>query len=96
MGQTRHLPLLMKERKNMAETTKQNKEERKTKTLLIPRDDNPKAPTEEFFSINFKNYLIKKGEPVEVPEELYNVWMEQQKAKAEARAYLDEHPMRSN
>lgn len=52
----------------MAETTKQNRV-----TVRLPRNPGQDARQEEFFSVNGKNYLIKRGETVEIPEEVAEV-----------------------
>ena len=49
----------------MAETTKQTT--KKKVTVRLPRNPGQNARQEEFFSVNGKNYLIKRGETVEIP-----------------------------
>lgn len=41
--------------------------------LRLPKLPGPNAPTEEFYSVNGRNFLIKRGEAVEVPRELYEL-----------------------
>ncbi len=63
--------------------------EKKTVTVILPRDPNKKGEEadQEFFSVNFKNYLIKTEEPVEVPVEIVEVINNIAQARREARAY---------
>ncbi len=42
----------------------------KTAYVRLPLLKGNNARQEEFFSVNFKNYIIKRGEKVEVPLEL--------------------------
>jgi hypothetical protein len=43
------------------------------KSIRLRKSDNPKAPNYETVQINGYTYMIKKGEDVEVPEEVYNI-----------------------
>jgi hypothetical protein len=43
------------------------------RTIKIRKESNPKAPNYETVQINGYTYMIKKGEEVEVPEEVYNI-----------------------
>ena len=53
----------------MAETKKKSTEtSEEMVTIRLPRDPDPRHPQQEFFSLNFKNYIIKRGVPVEVPK----------------------------
>ena len=47
----------------MAEATK-----KKTRVITLPMLEGENVSQQEFVSLNFKNYIIKRGEPVEVPE----------------------------
>ena len=60
-------------------------EEKKSKRIryTLPFLDSGSS-TQEFYSINGKDYIIKRGETVELPEEVYNFITEQEKAKNEA------------
>lgn len=58
--------------------------------MRIELDPDPKAPREEFFSVNGKNYLIKKGVTVLVPPEVKEVWDNAQEQRAKSMAYVDE------
>ena len=72
----------------MAEV-KQNKEKSKTATVRLPKINKPNAPQEEFLSLNFKNYIIKRGEKVEVPAELAEVIENAQLAEDYAIDYAE-------
>lgn len=81
----------------MADTTsKAVKKEETLVPLLIPLSNNPKDPTEEFISVNFKNYLVKKGTTVMVPPEVKAVYDASIRAQAEAAMYERELVERSN
>ena len=59
----------------MAETIKQETVKPATKNakrveVKLPRNPGQNANQDEFFSVNFKNYIIQRGEYVEVPKEL--------------------------
>lgn len=69
---------------NVVETPK---EEEKV-AVFLPRIPDPNAPQEEFYSINFKNYLIRRGEKVYVPKELKAIIDEQMRAESEAIDYV--------
>lgn len=60
-------------------------------TVTLPRDPNkngPEADT-EYFSVNFKSYLIKTDEPVTVPEEVAEVVNNAKKARMEGRKFAN-------
>lgn len=79
----------------MAEVKKETKEVAKeTKTIRLPIVKG--EALEEFYSINFKNYIIKRGENVEVPKELYDLIMEQQEAADEAYIRSEELKMKAD
>lgn len=71
----------------MAETTKQVKRQRVT--VRLPRNPGQNARQEEFFSVNGKNYLIKRGETVEIPEEVAEVIRLAELAEEYAMQYVD-------
>ena len=52
----------------MAETTKKTDNAKRRVTVRLPRLSGQNAIQEEFFSVNGKNYIIKRGETVEIPE----------------------------
>jgi hypothetical protein len=77
----------------MAEsTTKQTNNATKGKrvTVKLPRLAGQNAIQEEFFSVNGRNYRIKRGERVEVPEELAEVIENAEKAEEYAMNYVSE------
>lgn len=78
----------------MAETTKKTVDNASTKgkrvTVTLPRLHGHNANQEEFFSVNFKNYIIKRGKPVEIPEELAEVIRNAEKAEEYAMTYVED------
>lgn len=74
----------------MAETTKQTKTDAKRVAVRLPRNAGQNAEQDEFFSVNFKNYIIKRGETVEIPEELAEVIRNAEKAEDYAMQYIEE------
>ena len=72
----------------MAET-KKTAESPKMVAIKLPRDPDPRHSQQEFYSLNFKNYIIKRGEYVEVPEELAKMIEEQEEALEYANKYSD-------
>lgn len=77
----------------MAEA-KQNK--KTTRPYRIPLDKNPKASQEVFVSVNFKNYIIKRGVTVELPEEVIRVLEDAENAELEALQYSEEQIAKQN
>ncbi len=76
----------------MAEITKKsanNATESKRVTVRLPRLQGQNALQEEFFSVNGKNYIIKRGETVEIPEEVAEVIRNAEKAEEYAMNYGD-------
>ena len=74
----------------MAGTTKQVKEDVKRVQVRLPRNNGQNANQDEFMSVNFKNYIIKRGETVEIPEALAEVITNAEKAEEYAMKYVDE------
>ena len=78
----------------MADTTKKTTDNATTKSkrvmVRLPRLYGQNAIQEEFFSVNGKNYIIKRGEDVEIPEEVAEVIRNAQKAEEYAMKYVDE------
>jgi hypothetical protein len=72
----------------MAETTKTTTTKRKV-TVRLPRNPGQNARQEEFFSVNGKNYLIKRGETVEIPEEVAEVIRNAEMAEEYAMQYVE-------
>ena len=76
----------------MAETTKKvtdNAAESKRVTVRLPRAKGINAEQEEFFSVNGKNYRIKRGETVEIPEAVAEVISNGEKAEEYALNYAE-------
>lgn len=75
----------------MADTTKKkdNATNGKKVTVRLPRLPGQNAIQEEFFSVNGKNYLIKRGETVEIPEAVAEVIRNGEKAEEAALKYVD-------
>lgn len=77
----------------MAETTKKttdNATKGKRVTVRLPKLSGQNAIQEEFFSVNGKNYIIKRGETVEIPEEVAEVISNGEKAAEYAMDYVDD------
>lgn len=77
----------------MADTTKKTADNATAKgkrvTVRLPRLPGQNANQEEFFSVNGKNYIIKRGETVEIPEEVAEVIRNAEKAEEYAMNYVD-------
>ena len=52
--------------------------------VFIERIPDPNASQVEFYSLNFKNYLIERGKTVYVPKELKAIIDAQKQAESEA------------
>lgn len=84
----------------MADTTKNAKnnaetvEAPKKVSVRLPRNAGQNANQDEFFSVNFKNYIIRRGETVEITEELAEVIRNAEKAEEYAMQYADEKAFR--
>lgn len=77
----------------MADTTKNTKPSTKV-TVRLPRNKGQNAVQDEFFSVNFKNYMIRRGETVEIPEELAEVITNAELAEDYALQYAEEKKLR--
>lgn len=53
--------------------------------VTLPFLDDADSPQQEFVSLNFKNYIIKRGETVMVPPEIKDMLDASEKSKQEAR-----------
>ena len=62
--------------------------------IKLPRLDGQGANQDEFFSVNFKNYLIKRGEYVEVGEEIAEVIENGDNAMGAAFEYAEKKAIR--
>ena len=76
----------------MADTIKKADNATKGKRVIgkLPRLPGQNAIQEEFFSVNGKNYILKRGEEVEIPEELAEVIRNGEKAEEYALEYVDD------
>lgn len=77
----------------MADTIKQAKPSTRV-SVRLPRNKGQNAEQDEFFSVNFKNYIIKRGETVEIPEELAEVIRNGEMAEDYALQYADDKKLR--
>lgn len=55
----------------------------------LPRNKGKNAVQEEFFSVNGVNYIIKRGEDVEIPVEVAEVIRNAEKDEDYAMRYVD-------
>lgn len=78
----------------MAETIKKTNNNAKRVQVRLPRNSGQNANQDEFFSVNFKNYIIKRGETVEIPEEVAEVIRNSEKAEEYAMQYAEEKAVR--
>ena len=78
----------------MADTSKKAVDNASTKgkrvMVRLPRLPGQNANQEEFFSVNGKNYIIKRGETVEIPEEVAEVIRNAENAEEYAMNYVSE------
>lgn len=73
----------------MADTTKKATDNAKRVQVRLPRLPGQHAKQQEFFSVNGKNYLIKRGETVEVPECVAEVIRNAERAEECAMQYVE-------
>ena len=78
----------------MADTTKKPQESARRVEVRLPMNKGQNANQDEFFSVNFKNYIIKRGETVVIPEELAEVIRNGEHAEEYAMKYADEKKLR--
>ena len=74
----------------MADTIKKTTSNAKRVEVRLPMNKGQNANQDEFFSVNFKNYIIKRGETVEIPEELAEVIKNAELAEEYALRYAEE------
>lgn len=76
----------------MADTTKNTTDNAKGKKILVtlPLNQGQNANQDEYFSVNGKPYLIKRGVEVEIPEEVAEVIRNAEKANLYAMKYVNE------
>jgi hypothetical protein len=77
----------MATKKENAEVTATTNEAKPTRKVKLPRATGQYAPTQEFYSVNFKNYIIERGKYIEVPEELAEAIENGEKAEEAAWEY---------
>ena len=63
-------------------------------TVRLPRALGTNANQDEFFSVNFKNFIIRRGERVEIPVELAEVIENADKAEEYAIQYAEANGVR--
>ena len=75
----------------MAETNKNmaNNAKGKKVTVKLPRLTGQNANQDEFYSVNGRNYMIKRGETVEIAEEVAEVIRNAEQAEEYAMKYVD-------
>ena len=73
----------------MADTTKKTDNAKRRVTVRLPRLSGQNANQDEFFSANFKNYMVTRGETVEIPEILAEGIENNQQADEYAMRYVD-------
>lgn len=78
----------------MADTTKNKEKMPQRVEVKLPMNKGQNANQDEFFSVNFKNYIIKRGERVEIPEALAEVIVNAEKADEYAMRYAEEKALR--
>lgn len=62
----------------MADT---NNNTAKLKEITLPLLEDDNAPTEQFVGFNCKPYRIQRGVPVKVPEPVYDILMDAERAR---------------
>lgn len=62
--------------------------------IRLPKRREQNANQDEFYSYNFKNYIIKRGETVEVPEGLAELIENGDRAEEAAIEYADKKGLR--
>ncbi len=78
----------------MADKTKNETNNARRVQVRLPRNGGVNANQDEFFSVNFKNYIIKRGETVEIPEAVAEVIRNAEKAEEYAMKYAEEKAVR--
>lgn len=77
----------------MADTTKKATESKRIQVRL-PRIPGQTGDQFEYYSVNFKGYLIERGKYVDVPEELAEVIRNGENAEEAAFQYAKEKALR--
>lgn len=79
----------------MAETTKKATPSAKNRVeVKLPLNKGQNANQDEFFSVNFQNFIIKRGEYVEIPPELYEVIKNGELAEEYAIRFAEDKKLR--
>jgi hypothetical protein len=78
------------ENADVAENTVDNATEAKRVTVKLPKLRGQNANQEEFYSVNGKNYRIRRGVEVEIPEEVAEVIRNADLAEEYAMEYAEE------
>lgn len=75
----------------MADTTKKTDNATKGRrvTVRLPRLPGQNALQQEFYSVNGRNSIVKRGETVEISEEVAEVIRNGEKAEEYAMNYID-------
>lgn len=63
--------------------------EQTTFQIRLPKLKGENAQQTEFYSVNGKNFLLKRGEYINVPRELYEVILNSQNAEEDADRYAE-------
>lgn len=74
---------------------KKTESAKKTATIRLPRNPGQNANQDEFFSVNFKNYMIKRGEYIEVPDEIAALIMDNEQAEDAALRFIEANGMKT-
>lgn len=73
----------------MAETNKKADSAKKKVEVRLPRAKGQNAIQEEFFSVNGRNYIIKRGETAEIPVEVAEVIRNAEREEEVAMRYVE-------
>lgn len=79
----------------MAET-KQNKATEERVAIRLPRNKEQGASQDEFYSVNFENYIIRRGETVLVPRAVAELIEANQRAEDAAFEYVEANKLPEN
>lgn len=80
----------------MAETKKNTDNVASTVRIMLPVNETPGASQDEFYSVNFNNYIIKRGEAVEVPIEVAQLIENNEKSRLAAFKFVQENKLPDN
>ena len=102
------LPQILKGETGMATTKKETEAVEKTEAkavkqevqgvdfeyLTLPKLEGKNANQMEFFSVNFKSYLVKRGVKTKVPMEVYRVWQASERMRNERIDFANANALR--